>query len=150
MPIATIHVAEGRYDERRLGHVSKAVQDALINVLKIPSNDFFQVIHVLPRNRFLHPPSFLGMTYSDDLILLEVAFISGRPKETRLALLKELNAQIVERARISPDDLLIQLSEAPGENYSLGQGLAQRAFISAGTVGDGDLLMTSASADGQL
>ncbi len=78
MPISTIHVLEGRYDERRLGHVSKAVQDALISVLKIPSDDFFQVIHVLPRNRFLHSPSFLGMTYSDGLILLEVAFISGR------------------------------------------------------------------------
>jgi hypothetical protein len=71
MPIATIHVLEGRYDERRLGHVSSAVQDALISVLKIPSDDFFQVIHVLPRNRFLHSPSFLGLRYSDDLILLE-------------------------------------------------------------------------------
>jgi 4-oxalocrotonate tautomerase len=149
VPIATIHVVEGRYDEPRLGHVSKAVQDALISVLKVPPDDFFQVIHVLPRGRFLHPPSFLGMTYSDDLILLEVAFISGRPKETRLALLKELNAQVVARAGISPDDLLIQLSEAPGENYSFGQGLAQRAFISAGTVGDGDVLITSAPASGE-
>src|SRR4030081_2325454 len=118
MPLAKIHVHEGRYDEPRLSNVSKAVQDALISILKIPSDDFFQIIHVLPRNRFLHTPSFLGMKYSDDLILLEVAFISGRPRETRLALLKELNAQIVERAGISPDDLLIQLSEAPGENYS--------------------------------
>ena len=148
MPIARIHVLEGRYDERRLGHVSKAVQDALITVLKVPSDDFFQVIHVLPRNRFLHSPSFLGMSYSDDLILLEVAFISGRPKETRLAPLKELNVQIVERAGISPDDLLIQLSEAPGENFSFGQGLAQRAFVSAGTVAAGDVPMTPASVKG--
>jgi len=108
------------------------------------------VIHVLPRNRFLHSPSFLGMTYSDGLILLEVAFISGRPKETRLTLLKELNAQIVERAGISPDDLVIQLSEAPGENYSLGQGLAQRAFISAGTIADGDVPIRPASVNGEL
>jgi hypothetical protein len=139
MPFTRIHVLEGRYDENRLGRVSTAVQDALISVLKIPSDDFFQVIHVLPRNRFLHSPSFLGMKYSDDLILLEVAFISGRPREIRLALLKELNAQIVERAGISPDDLLIQLSEAPGENYSFGQGLAQRSFVSSGTVADGDV-----------
>ena len=88
------------------------------------------------------------MRYSDDLLLLEVAFISGRPRETRLALLKELNAQIVERAGTSPDDLLIQLSEAPGENYSFGQGLAQRAFVSAGTVADGDVPLTPASPNG--
>ncbi len=29
MPIAKIHVLDGRYDERRLGNVSRAVQDAL-------------------------------------------------------------------------------------------------------------------------
>ena len=130
MPIATIHVLEGRYDERRIGNVSKAIQDSLISVLKIPPDDFFQIIHELPRSRFLHTPSFLGMKYSDDFILLELAFISGRPKEIRLALLKELNAQIVAGVGISPDDLMVQLTEAPGENYSFGQGLAQRAFIS--------------------
>src|ERR1700737_3951658 len=142
MPFTRIHVLEGRYDENRPGPVAPAVQDALISVLKIPSDDFFQVIHVLPRNRFLHSPSFLGMKYSDDLILLEVAFISGRPRETRLTLLKELNAQIVEIAGLSPDDLLIQLSEAPGENFSFGQGLAQRAFASAGTAAAADRPIT--------
>jgi len=133
MPVAKIHVLEGHYDERRLSNVSKAVQDALISILKIPSDDFFQIIHELPRNRFLHTPSFLGMKYSDDFILLELAFISGRPKETRLALLKELNQRIAAGAGISPDDLLILLSEGPGENVSFGQGLAQRAFVSQTT-----------------
>ena len=130
MPVAKIHVLEGRYDERRLTNVSNAVQEALISVLKIPPDDFYQIIHVLPRNRFLHTPSFLGLKYSDDLILLELTFISGRPKETRLALLKELNERIVAGAGISPDDLLITLYELAGENVSFGQGLAQRAFIS--------------------
>ena len=130
MPLAKIHVLEGRYDERRLGNISKAIQDALISILKIPLDDFFQIIHVLPRNHFLHTPSFLGMNYSDDFIVLEIAFITGRPKETRLALLKELNARIVAGAGISPDDVMIQLSEGPGENFSFGQGEAQRAFIS--------------------
>jgi phenylpyruvate tautomerase PptA (4-oxalocrotonate tautomerase family) len=133
MPIVKIHVLQEQYDEPRLSNVSKAVQDALMSVLKIPPDDFFQIIHELPRNRFLHTPSFVGMKYSDDFILLEVTFIVGRPKETRLALLKELNARIVAGAGVSPDDLMIGLFEGPGENFSFGQGLAQRAFISQGT-----------------
>ena len=116
MPLVKIHVLEGQYDEPRLSNVSKAVQDALMSVLKIPPDDFFQIIHELPRNRFLHTPSFVGMKYSDDFILLEITFIVGRPKETRLALLKELNARIVAGAGISPDDLMIGLFESPGEN----------------------------------
>src|ERR1700687_6160485 len=100
MPLAKIHVLEGQYDEHRLSNVSKAVQDALMSIIKMPPDYFFQIIHELPRNRFLHTPSFVGMKYSDDFIVLEVAFISGRPKETRLALLQGLNTRTPPGARI--------------------------------------------------
>ena len=133
MPLAKIHILEGQYDEARMDGVSAAIQEALINVLEVPPDDLLQIIHVLPRSRFRHTPSFLGLKYSDDLIVLELTFISGRPKDTRLALLKELNERIAARAGISPDDLMIQLHELPGENISFGQGLAQRAFVSQAT-----------------
>jgi hypothetical protein len=129
MPLAKIHVLEGRYDEARLAKMSEAVQNALIEVLGIPPDDFFQIHHVLPRNRYLHTPAFLGQKYSDDMILLELTFITGRPKETRLALLKSLNENVVAAARISPADLVIMLYEIAGENASFGSGLAQRAHI---------------------
>jgi hypothetical protein len=130
MPVAKIHVLEGQYDEARLGKVSSAVQTGLISALGIPPDDFFQIIHILPRGRFLHTQSFLGLKYSDGLILLDITFISGRPKEKRLGLLKALNDEIVAAAGISPDDLLITLYEVPGDNISFGRGLAQRAHIS--------------------
>jgi Tautomerase enzyme len=98
--------------------------------LGIPPDDFFQIIHILPPGQFPHTPSFLDLEYSDDLILLEVTFISGRPREKRLGLLKALNDGVVAAAGISPDDLLITLYEVPGENISFGRGLAQRAHIS--------------------
>ena len=129
MPLAKIHVLEGQYDEDRLGKVSSAVQNGLISGLDIPPDDFFQIIHVLPKSQFRHTPSFLGLNYSDDLIVLEITFISGRPKEKRLGLLKALNDAVVAAAGISPDDLLITLYETPGENISFGRGLAQRAHV---------------------
>ena len=131
MPVAKIHILEGQYDEARLGKVSSAVQDALMSTLGVPPDDFFQIIHILRRSQFLHTPSFLGLKYSDDLIILEVTFISGRPREKRLGLLKALNDGVVAAAGISPDDLMITLYEVPGENISFGRGLAQRAHISA-------------------
>jgi hypothetical protein len=130
MPVAKIHVLKGQYNEARLGKVSSAVQNALIMALGIPPEDFFQIIHVLPRGQFRHTPSFLGLSYSDDLIILEITFISGRPREKRLALLKALNDGVAAAAGISPDDLLITLYESPGENISFGRGLAQRAHVS--------------------
>jgi hypothetical protein len=129
MPLAKVHVLEGQYDEVRLGKMSEAIQNALIEVLGIPPDDFFQIHHVLPRNRYLHTPAFLGQKYSDEMILLELTFITGRPKETRLALLKSLNEKVVAAARISPADLVIMLYEIAGENASFGSGLAQRAHV---------------------
>jgi hypothetical protein len=129
MPLAKFHVLEGQYDEERLRKVSSAVQNGLISALGIPPEDFFQIIHVLPRSQFRHTPSFLGLHYSDELIVLEITFISGRPKEKRLSLLKALNDAVVRAAGISPDDLLITLYETAGENISFGGGLAQRASI---------------------
>jgi phenylpyruvate tautomerase PptA (4-oxalocrotonate tautomerase family) len=130
MPLAKIHVLEGQYNEARLDKVSDAIQEALIGALGIPPEDFFQLVHILPRSQFRHTPAFLGLAYSDDLILLEITFISGRPKEKKLGLLKALNDNIVAAAGISSDDLMVTLYEAPGENISFGRGLAQRAHIS--------------------
>ena len=127
MPLAKIHVAKGRYDQNRITKVSSAVQAALMNTLRVPPEDFYQLIFELPENRFLHTPSFVGMDYSDDLIVLEISFIQGRSKEVRLALLKDINARVAAAAGVSPDDMLIVLNEVPGENISFGQGEAQRA-----------------------
>jgi len=130
MPLAKIHVLEGRYDEARITKVSDAVQAALMNTLRIPPEDFYQLIFEFPKKRFLHTPSFVGLHYTDDLIILDLTFIQGRPKETRLALLKDINARVAAAAGISPDDLMITLYEVPGENISFGRGEAQRATLS--------------------
>src|SRR5215467_6988081 len=127
-----IHVVEGRYDEARITKISGAIQAALMNTLRVPAEDFYQLIFELPKSRFLHTPSFVGMHYTDDLIILDVSFIQGRPKETRLALLKDINTRVAA-AGVSPDDMLITLYEVPGENISFGQGEAQRANAVART-----------------
>jgi hypothetical protein len=129
MPLAKVHVLEGQYDTPRLEKMSEAIQSALIEVLDVPTDDFFQIHHVLPRDRYRHTPSFLGQKYSDEMILLELTFMTGRPKETRLALQRALNEKIVAAVKISPTDLVVLLYEIAGENVSFGSGLAQRAHI---------------------
>jgi hypothetical protein len=127
MPLAKIHIVEGRYDDARIGNISEAIQAALMNTLLVPPEDFYQLIFEFPKKRFLHTSAFVGMHYTDDLIILDLTFIQGRLKQTRLALLKDINNRITAAAGISPDDLMITLYEVPGENISFGQGEAQRA-----------------------
>jgi hypothetical protein len=80
MPLAKLYVLEGQYDEARLDKVSGAVQNGLIGALGIPPEDFFQIIHVLPRGQFRHTPSFFELNYSDDLIVLEITLFPAAPR----------------------------------------------------------------------
>jgi hypothetical protein len=129
MPLAKIYVHEGRYDEARLSKLGNAIQAALEEVLKIPPEDYFRVYQVLPPNRYVHTPGFLGLTYTDDLILVEITFIAGRDNNARLKLLKVINERVVSAMGISPDDRAIMVYETAGENVSFGRGEAQRAHI---------------------
>jgi hypothetical protein len=129
MPVAKIHVHEGAFTAERLHKIGLAIQAALEETLGIPAEDYYRIFHVLPKEQFVHTPAFVGCTYSDELILLELTFLISRPKEVRLALLKALNTHVVEAAAVSPDDLLILIYELPGENISFGKGLAQRAQL---------------------
>jgi phenylpyruvate tautomerase PptA (4-oxalocrotonate tautomerase family) len=131
MPIVKIYVHQGRYDEAGLAKLGNAVQAALEDVLEIPPEDYFRVFHVLPSNRYLHTPGFLGLTYTRDLILLEITFITGRNSDARLTLLKAINERVVSALGISPDDIAILVYETAGENISFGRGLAQRAHVGA-------------------
>jgi hypothetical protein len=62
-----------------------------------PQEDYYRVFQVRRRGAFVHAPSFPGLQYTADFILLELAFISGRSKETRFALLQELSRRLVDR-----------------------------------------------------
>ena len=131
MPLAKIHIHEGRYDEARLVKLGNAIQAALEETLGIPPEDYFRIYHVLPSNRYVHTPVFLGLTYTDDLILVEITFIAGRTRDARLMLLRAINERVVSAMGILPDDLAIMVYETAGENISFGRGEAQRAHVGA-------------------
>ena len=55
MPLAKIHVVEGRYDETRIAKVSSAIQAALMNTLRVPPEDFYRLIFEFPKSVFSTP-----------------------------------------------------------------------------------------------
>ena len=52
MPLAKIHVIEGRYDEARIAKVSGAIQAAPMNALHVPAEDFYQLVFDFQRTTF--------------------------------------------------------------------------------------------------
>jgi phenylpyruvate tautomerase PptA (4-oxalocrotonate tautomerase family) len=63
MPLARIDLAEGKTaDYRRT--IGEVVDDALVEVLKAPKNDRFQVITEYPTQDFIFDPGFWGIQRS--------------------------------------------------------------------------------------
>lgn len=60
MPLAKIQVVEGRYHETWITKVLGAVQAASMNTIRLPPEDFYQLVFEFPKERFLHTASFVG------------------------------------------------------------------------------------------
>jgi hypothetical protein len=74
-----------------------------------------------------HTDAFLDLTYTRDLLMIEIAFIEGRSDELKKALLADLNRRLVETADLRADDVFVSMYELAAANVSFGRGLAQRA-----------------------
>jgi phenylpyruvate tautomerase PptA (4-oxalocrotonate tautomerase family) len=126
MPLAKIHIRKGRPVEKKRA-IADAVQASLIAVLEIPEQDRFQLIQEYEDDHFIHTDAFLDLTYTRDLVMIEIAFLAGRSDDLKKALLADLNRRLVETADVRPDDVVVLIYESPPANFSFGRGLAQRA-----------------------
>ena len=125
MPLAKIHIRKGHRAEKKRA-IADAVQASLIATLEIPEQDRFQLIQEYEDDHFIHTDAFLDLTYTRDLLMIEIAFIEGRSDELKKALLADLNRRLVETADVRPDDVFVTMYEVGAANVSFGRGLAQR------------------------
>jgi phenylpyruvate tautomerase PptA (4-oxalocrotonate tautomerase family) len=126
MPVATFNLRKGRTAESKR-KMADAVQAAIVDKLNVPDEDRYQLFREYDNDDFIHTPEYLGISYSSQLLVLEVTFIHGRPDEIKKALLDDINRRLVDTGEISADDVFIVLHEIGRANVSFGRGLAQRA-----------------------
>ena len=126
MPLTKIHMRAGRSDSDKEA-IASSIQAALIEHLSIPEDDRFQLFQEYADQDFRHAPSFLDLTYSPNLLMIEIVFIVGRSDEIKKALIAGITSRIVESVGQRPDDVFIMLSEVTGSGVSFGNGLTQRA-----------------------
>ena len=126
MPLVTINLRKGRSPAVKRA-IADAVHAALVAHLGIPQSDRFQLIREYEGQDFIHTDAHLDLTYTADLVMLEVAFVEGRPDEVKKSLLRDLSDRLVAAAGLRPDDLFVVFHDVGRANVSFGKGLAQRA-----------------------
>jgi phenylpyruvate tautomerase PptA (4-oxalocrotonate tautomerase family) len=126
MPLARIDLVRGKPAAFRktLGEI---VYKAMTDLINVPVNDKFQIITEHTAEEINVAESYLGNSYSQDIILIQITLNAGRSVEMKKAFFKRIADDLHEQLKVRRDDVVINLVEVAKENWSFGGGIAQYA-----------------------
>ena len=104
------------------------IYQAMRETFDVPENDRFMVITEHEPDNFDHAASYLGIDYSDDLVLVQLTVSNTRSVEQKKALFKRIVERLGRDPGLRPEDVFVNLVEVAKENWSFGRGLAQYAM----------------------
>jgi 4-oxalocrotonate tautomerase len=126
MPLVRIDLRAGTPPSVRRA-IADGVHQALVETITIPSADRFQLISEYTADHFIYDSSYLNISRTDQLVILQITISVGRTLEQKRALYRRITELLAEQAGIRPEDVFINLIEVGKENWSFGQGIAQYA-----------------------
>jgi 4-oxalocrotonate tautomerase len=127
MPLVRIALPKGKTAEYRSA-ISRGVQAALVETFGVPADDLFQIISEhQPGGELVRPKSYLGIEYSNDLVVIQLTVSDTRTLEQKKQLFKRLAERLADNPGLRPEDVFINLVEVKKENWSFGNGIAQYA-----------------------
>jgi 4-oxalocrotonate tautomerase len=126
MPLARIDLVQGKPAEFRRT-VGDIVYEAMVETLKAPKDDRFQVITEHPADAIVADENYLGVRRTQDCIFIQLTLNAGRTVEQKKAFYKAVADALHVRLGLRREDVFINLIEVQKENWSFGNGIAQYA-----------------------
>jgi phenylpyruvate tautomerase PptA (4-oxalocrotonate tautomerase family) len=126
MPLVRIALRKGTTPEFRSA-VSESIHRAMVETIGIPEQDRFQILTEHDEQSLRYDPSYLGISRSDGVIIIQITLSAGRTVETRKALFARIAERLRQSPGVRPEDVFINLVETQKENWSFGNGIAQYA-----------------------
>jgi phenylpyruvate tautomerase PptA (4-oxalocrotonate tautomerase family) len=126
MPLVRIALREGTSPEFRQA-VGSSIHRAMVDTIKIPEQDKFQIITEHDESGLIYDPSYLGVSRTVGVILIQITLNAGRTVEARKALFARIAELLRESPGVRPEDVFVSLVEVAKENWSFGNGIAQYA-----------------------
>lgn len=126
MPLVKVNLLKGRSAEEK-DSIAASIQSALVSTLEVSDDNRYQLFSEYDRENFRHASGYLGLTYTDQLLVIEITVREGDDDEHKRALLAAINRNLVAAGVVGGDDVFVLITEIGGANVSFGRGLAQRA-----------------------
>ena len=121
-----INLLKGRSAEEK-ATIALSIQSALVSTLEVPDADRYQLFNEYDVENIRHTCSYLGMTYSDQLLIVEITSLEGRDDQVKKSLLVEINHNLVAAGVVAADDVFVMITEIGRANLSFGGGAAPAA-----------------------
>jgi len=124
MPLARIDLVRGKSADykRTIGDV---VYEAIVDILKAPVNDRFQVITEHAPESHIADEGYLGIKRTQDCVFIQLTLNVGRTLEQKKDFYQAVADGLHERLGVRREDVFINLVEVAKENWSFGNGVAQ-------------------------
>ena len=125
MPLLHISMRAGKPDAYRQA-ILDGLYRAMREALNVPEGDEFMTISELAPANFRCGNAY-GVNRSEDAVLIQITVFASRTAEQKKALYRRIADALGENPGIRPEDVFVNVLDAPAENWSVGHGIAQFA-----------------------
>ncbi len=126
MPLVRISLRAGTTPAFRKS-VGDAIHQAMVESIKIPDADKFQLFSEHAAADLVYDPAYLGIARTGGVLIIQITLSAGRTVEVRKQLFKRIAERLKDEAGVRPEDVFVSLVEVQKENWSFGNGIAQYA-----------------------
>ncbi|MBV5122374.1 tautomerase family protein [Bacillus halotolerans] len=123
MPLLRFDLIEGR-DQKALQSLLDTAHQAMVEAFGVPESDRYQIVHQHPPNELVIHDTGLGFHRSKDLIVISITS-KTRTKSQKEKLYALLAEKLEAECGISPEDLMVSITENGDAAWSFGLGEAQ-------------------------
>jgi len=126
MPLARIDLAMGKSAAFRKT-IGDIVYNAMVDILKAPKDDRFQVISEHLASNFVFDPHFFGIERSPDCVFIQLTLVGGRTLDQKRGFYKQVADELHAQLGMRREDVFINLVPVSAEDWSFGNGEASLA-----------------------
>lgn len=127
MPLVRINISKTASAET-VKAVGDVVYDVMTKVANVPANDKFQIVTRHSPDELIYPAEgYLGVTYTPNIVFIQVVWNAGRTIEVKKAFYKAIAEGIAKKTGLRIQDIWISLIDVQREDWSFGNGEMQYA-----------------------
>src|SRR5512140_3767636 len=102
MPLVRIALRKGTTPEFRR-KLSDSVHRAMVETIKIPEQDRFQMVTEHDAESLIYDPAYLGISRTDGVVFIQITLSAGRTLEVRKALFARIAALVSDSPGVRPE-----------------------------------------------